>query len=167
MKTASAILLALVVAAVSVLVGCAKRPAGSNETSAQATSAATLAPAAAQPGTAPDRVIVYYLHGTRRCPTCRGIQATIEKTIQERFGAETASAALSFQDVDVDTADNKHFVQDFSLTSSSMVVVAKKGNATVKWENCPDVWTHAHDEPALAAYAEKQIRTYLDMLKRS
>jgi hypothetical protein len=164
---ASAIVSVLLVAVLMGLAGCAKRSGGSNQTGAQASSGSALKASAVQPGTLPDRVVVYYLHGTRRCRTCMGIQATIEKTVQERFGAEIASGVLSFQEANIDTEDNKHFIQDFQLTSSSMVVTAKKGEATVKWQDCPGVWEHAHDEPALAAYAEKQIRSYLDLLERN
>jgi hypothetical protein len=154
-------------AAASALVGCNRGSAKTHEATAEAASAFSVAATTAQAGTAPDRVVVFYFHGNRRCRTCLGIQETIQRTIAERFGAETASAALSFQDVNIDAPDNKHFIQEFNLSSSSMVVTANKGKAMLKWENCEKVWEHAHDQTALAEYTEKQIRAYLDMLKRN
>ena len=96
-----------------------------------------------------------------------GIQRAIQTTVSERFGAETASGALVFREVNIDEPANAHFVKDFDLGSSSMVVVAKSGGKTVKWENCSQVWPLAHQETALSAYAEKQIRSYLEMLRRT
>jgi thiol-disulfide isomerase/thioredoxin len=141
------------------LVGCSRGSAKTNE--AEAPSASSVAVMQ------PDSVVVYYFHGARRCPTCRGIQETIERTIKERFGAETASAALSFQDVNIDEPDNKHFAKEYNLSFSSMVVSARKGKETLKWENCDKVWEHARDPSALADYTDRQIRGYLEMLKRN
>ena len=95
-----------------------------------------------------------------------GIQSTIVQTIKERFAADTASGALAFQEINYESAGNEHFVKDFDLSFSTMVVVARKGQATVKWENTK-VWDYAHDQPALADYTEKQIRAYLAMVKKS
>ena len=114
-----------------------------------------------------DSVVVYYFHGNRRCRTCMGIQRAIQTTVSERFAAETASGALVFREVNIDEPANAHFVKDFNLSSSSMVVVAKSGQKTVKWENCSQVWPLAHKETELAAYAEKQIRSYLDLVRRT
>jgi hypothetical protein len=150
-----------------VLVGCNRGSGRTHEATAEAASASGVAATTSQAATATDRVVVYYFHGKARCRTCLGIQASIEKTIAERFGAETASSALSFQEVNIDAPENKHFIQEFNLSSSSMVVTANKGKSMLKWENCDKVWEHAHDPIALADYTEKQIRTYLDMVKRT
>ncbi len=166
MMKASTLGILVLLAALSALAGCNKGPAKTHEAAAEAASASSAAIASTQPAAA-DRVIVYYFHGKARCRTCLGIQASIEKTIQDRFGAETASSALSFQEVNIDDPANQHFIQEFNLSSSSMVVTVNKGKAMTKWENCDKVWQYAHDETALAEYAEKQIRTYLDLLKRT
>jgi hypothetical protein len=118
-----------------------------------------------QPNAVPDKVIVYYFHGERRCRTCLGIQETIARTIKDRFAAEIASTALSFQDIDYEAPGNEHFVKEFDLSFSTMVVTARKGQTLVKWENTK-VWDYAQDQPALADYTEKQIRAYLAMLKK-
>ena len=67
----------------------------------------------------------------------------------------------------LDLPENNHFSKDFNVSFSSMIIVAQKGKTTVKWENSDKVWDYAHNEPALTDYVEKQIRTYLDMLKKS
>ena len=149
------------------LVGCEKASEKANAANPPVSNQSNIQAPTTQADAAPDKVVVYYFHFTRRCRTCLGIQATIEKTIRERFGAETASGALTFQDVNLDLPENGHFTTDYRLGFSSMVVVAKKGQTTLKWENCDKVWELAHNEPALTEYTEKSIRAYVDKLKRS
>ncbi len=157
----------LLFASALVLGGCKEPEAETTGASAEAVNASGTA-SAIQPATlAPDGVVVYYFHGNRRCRTCKGIQSAIQTTVNERFAAETASGELVFREVNIDEPSNAHFVQEFDLSSSSMVVVAKNGDKTVKWENCSQVWPLARDERALASYAEKQIRSYLELVRRT
>lgn len=155
----------LLAAATLELLGCNTSSAGTKETS-NFTSTTTAA-ANADPNAAPDTVVVYYFHGNRRCHTCVGIQETISSTIQERFGQETASGALTFKEINFEDPANKHFVKEFGLSFSSMVVAANQGQKTLKWENCEKIWPLARDKAALAEYADKSIRTYLAMLNKS
>jgi len=147
------------------LAGCTQSSAKGNEAAAQMATAPKAATASAQADSASDKVIVYYFHGTRRCPTCLGIQETIAKTIRERFAAETASGALAFKEINFEEPENKHFVKEYSLGFSTMVVVANKGQATLKWDNFNKVWDYAHNPEALTEYTEKGVRAYLAMLK--
>jgi hypothetical protein len=148
-------------------VGCTKVSKEANAANPQAAKQSDIQAAAVLTGAVPDKVAVYYFHFTRRCRTCLGIQATIEKTIKDRFGMETKAGTLAFQDINLDLPENSHFVKDYNLSFSAMVVVAKKGQAPVKWQNCDKVWDLAHNEPELTEYADKQIRAYVDMLKKS
>lgn len=120
--------------------------------------------AAADPAAAPDRIIVTYFHATRRCPTCLGIQANIEETINEKFTEETTAGKLSYEEINFEEAANKHFVDEYQLSFSTMIVAAQADGKTVRWESAEDVWDHARDAPALKAYVEKVIRKYLDLL---
>ncbi len=165
MKRANTWALLSLLATAGLLVGCdnaAARPAGAAAGPGGSSNASTPL---LQPDAVPDKVVVYYFHGERRCRTCLGIQATIARTIRERFAEDTASGALVFQEIDYESPGNEHFVKDFDLSFSTMVVVARKGLATVKWKNT-EVWDYAHDQAALADYAEKEIRGYLAMVKK-
>jgi len=164
---AKGIAILALLACASALTACKDVPENTNAAIAQPSSEPGPQVASAPADAAPDKVVVHYFHFTRRCPTCLGIQATIEKTIQERFKTETASGALTFQAVNLDLPENTHFAKDYNLGFSAMVVVAKQGETRLKWENCDKVWELGHDEPALTDYAEKRIRAYLDMLKKS
>jgi hypothetical protein len=163
MKRVTTIVTVVLFAAGSAIAGCeAKAKDATPQASSPSVAATTV-----QPDGVPDKVVVYYFHGNRRCRTCLGIQESIVKTVRERFAAETASGALTFQEINFEEPENKHFAKDYDLSFGSMVVAAQKGPATLKWENCNKVWDLAHNEPALTDYTDKQIRTFLMMLKRS
>ncbi|MGI5862687.1 MAG: nitrophenyl compound nitroreductase subunit ArsF family protein [Myxococcales bacterium] len=173
MRTAS-ISLALAAAA-SLFVGCT-RPAGTEDQAPKAKAAAPRAreaaearPAAVEAATAQadpaqDRVVAYYFHGNRRCRTCIGMQEAISKAIQEKFSAELAAGRLSFEEINYEEPEHEHFVKDFDLSFSTLVVARMRGEQTVKFANCGDIWNHALDQAALASYAEKNVREYLQML---
>jgi hypothetical protein len=120
--------------------------------------------AAREPSAAPDKIVVYYFHATRRCPTCLGIQATIEQTINDKFAEETAAGKLAFEVLNFEEDANKHFVDEYQLSFSTMIVALVSGDKTLKWENCDKVWEYAHNPPELTAYAEKMVRSYLGLL---
>jgi hypothetical protein len=160
----TAIIMSALVGAV-VASGCGKPITTESEApKAVADSPTNAAPEAGKPSTAPDKIIVYYFHATRRCPTCLGIQANIEQTINEKFAEETAAGKLAFEELNFEEEANKHFVEQYELSFSTMIVAAQAGGKTVKWENGEDVWEHAHAPEELKAYVEKLVRTYLNML---
>jgi len=155
-RTTTIIMLALVAAVAAT--GCNKPAAATGDAPKAA------APVAGKPSAAPDKVVVYYFHATRRCPTCLGIQANIEQTINDSFAEETAAGKLAFEELNFEEDANKHFVDEYELSFSTMIVAAQAGGKTVKWENAENVWEYAHTPPELKAYVEKLIRTYLAML---
>lgn len=159
-------------AAASLFFACTKtagtesQPPKSQAAAFQATepNAPEVKVATAQADPAHDRVVAYYFHGNRRCRTCVGMQETISKTIQEKFAAELAAGKLSFQEVNYEEPEHEHFVKEFDLSFSTLVVARVRGEQTVKFANCGDIWNHALDQTALAGYAEKNVREYLQML---
>ncbi|MCU0664992.1 MAG: nitrophenyl compound nitroreductase subunit ArsF family protein [Myxococcota bacterium] len=108
-----------------------------------------------------DGVVVFYFHGERRCRTCLGIQAGIEKTVAEKFGAEQGAGVLEYKEINIEDEANKSHVDRYKLASSTMIVSSVKAGKELKWTQGDDVWLHAHDEAKLTAYVETQIRAGL------
>lgn len=129
-------------------------------------SATSTSPAKdAKPSTAnPDKVLVYYFHGLRRCPTCIGIQKTVEETVNNTFAKEIEAGLLEFEEINYEEPAGKPYVEKFQLSFSSMVVAANAGDKTVKWENANKVWDFAHAHDDLKAYVEESIRPYLKLI---
>lgn len=164
----------VLVAALLLLLGCDKsseatsgqQPASPATTQdAPAVPAPPAAKAKAEPQGKADNVVAYYFHGQRRCRTCINIQEGIQQAVNERFTAETAAGRLIFKEINIDEEPNKHYIQKFELSFSGLVVEARQGETTIKWENCDGVWRHARNPDALMDYTEERIRAYLALLQ--
>jgi hypothetical protein len=112
----------------------------------------------------PDKVTVYYFHGTRRCPTCLGIQKTVEQTIEDTFGEALDAGMLAFESLNFEEEKNRHFVEKYQLSFSTMIVTAEAKGKVVKWENAGKIWDFAHTPDKLASYVEENVRAYLKLL---
>jgi hypothetical protein len=139
----------------------AKAAAAGVTTEGAKAAAVETAPKPAQAVEKEDRVVVYYFHGDRRCPTCRGIQQTIEQAINERFAAETLSGSVVYKEINTDQPDGKTYVRQFELSFSTMVVATMKGDKTLEWENCNKVWDFATDPAKLSEYTAERIKAAL------
>lgn len=115
----------------------------------------------------PDKVVVYYFHGTRRCQTCLGIQKNIEDTIKDRFAKEVAAGTLVFKELNFEEEENKGYVEKYQLSFSTMIVTAQVGEEVVKWENAGKLWDYANAPEDMKAYVDKSVSAYLKLLSAS
>ncbi len=107
------------------------------------------------------QVIAYYFLGKVRCSSCRKIEETAGRTIGESFRKELDSRRLRFLVVNVDEPGNRHYVQDFGLESSTLVLVEMRDGKPVEWKKLPEVWTLVEDVPRLEKYIRDEIRSKL------
>ncbi|PIV83762.1 MAG: hypothetical protein COW52_08335 [Nitrospirae bacterium CG17_big_fil_post_rev_8_21_14_2_50_50_9] len=96
-------------------------------------------PSADAPGTLqdrpeiPDRVVVYYFHGTMRCPTCRKFEAYAGESLMSAFPGELASGRLEWRVINVDERENEHYVRDYELRTKSLIVSEVKNGEQTQW----------------------------------
>jgi hypothetical protein len=107
------------------------------------------------------RFVVYYFHGNVRCATCRKIEAYSEEAIITGFPDELEHGALAYRAVNVDKAQNKHFVEDFQLVTKSVVVVEYRDGSVVRWKNLDRVWLLVRDRDAFADYIRVETNAFL------
>jgi hypothetical protein len=130
------------------------------------TSPSTLAgpiePDAEGGSTGVDReVVLYYFHGARRCNTCRSIEAFAQQAVEGKFGDALESGALQWKVVNVDEPANEHYLTDFNLVGSSLVLVEMKGEEVARHEVLQEVWTLVRDEPRFVEYVQRSVDEYL------
>lgn len=101
-------------------------------------------------------VTVYYFHGTRRCMTCNSIEALTRSTVETVFADAVKSGGVIIRSVNLDAAENEHFITDFELTSR--IVVVSKGD---RFERLHRVWELVHDEPKFREYVTDGVRKLL------
>ncbi|GAB4231811.1 MAG: hypothetical protein OHK0028_06990 [Deltaproteobacteria bacterium] len=114
--------------------------------------------AAASPGAS---VVAYYFHGRVRCVSCVKIERLSGRAIRERFPEELRTGRLTFREVDVDDPGNRHFIDDYGLTSQSLVIVEYRDGRRVRWKNLEKVWTLLDSEKEFLPYVQESVSSYL------
>lgn len=109
-------------------------------------------------------VIAYYFHGNRRCVTCRKIETYAHDALQSHFYKEFKSGELEWRVVNIESPGNEHFANDYSLTSSSLVLVDARADGKYKWKNLSEIWKLVKNKPAFYAYVQQETGKYLDQI---
>lgn len=107
------------------------------------------------------RVFVYYFHGTGRCPTCRKMEAYSRETIQNTFPDELVKGSLQWRVLNFDEPANKHFIKDFDLFASSLVLVQEVKGKPARYKNLDQIYPLAGRPDAFAKYVRDELRSFL------
>ena len=119
--------------------------------------------AAVPPAVTQDRkVIAYYFHGSARCRTCRTIEAYTREAVADRFGEELKQGRLELRTVNIDEPSNEHFVQDFQLSTRSVVLSAETAGKPGRWKNLDKVWELVRDQPSFKSYIQNEVGLFLE-----
>ncbi len=122
--------------------------------------------AAAAPETVPveaiaNGVVAYYLHPESRCATCLKIEELSRMAIEDGFPEELEKGRLQWLVLNVDQPANKHFMDDFDLHTTSLVLARRKDGETVDFKNCTKVWELVHSPMKFNSYVELETSTFL------
>ena len=109
----------------------------------------------------PHKVVVYYFHGTKRCPTCRKIEAYAHEALESGFRDALRSGKLQWRVINVDKPENTHYVQDYALVSKSLVVADVQNGRQKQWKNLQCIWELVGDKEAFLRYVQQEVREYL------
>jgi len=107
------------------------------------------------------QVIVYYFHGSFRCPTCHNLEQYAKEAIRDNFKDELAKGALVFKAVNVEEKENEHFVNDYQLYSKSLVLVLMKNGEESRHKNLTKIWEHVRNKEKYINYVKNEINTFL------
>ncbi len=148
-RVLTATLLLFVAASVATFVGkeFRNRPVAGNPL-------AVASPGIPGPGS---QVVAYYFVGKVRCSSCRRIEEISRKTIEDAFRQELAEGRLRFLVVNVDQPANRHYVEEYRLESSSLVLAEMQDGKSAGWKTLPDVWTLVDDPPKLGTYVRSEV----------
>lgn len=104
---------------------------------------------------------IYYFHRTARCPSCLKIESLAHETIQTFFPVELESGAVQWHAVNVDDEDKKHFVDDYDLSTQTLIVAEFSGGKQSRWKNLDKVWELLDNDTYFRQYVEDEIRAWL------
>lgn len=108
------------------------------------------------------RFIAYYFYTNKRCGPCTRIEKWAEEAVTTSFKDELASGKLQWRAVNVQQAENKHYIQDFQLYSKSVIIAEYQNGKPVRHENLKDVWKLYRDKPKYSDYVAKGIKTFME-----
>lgn len=108
-----------------------------------------------------DQVVMTYFISGARCQNCRKIEALARETAEKDFQEEMGEGRLVFRIIDVGEPGKGHYVDDYQLTSKTVVVSHLVDGEEVEWENMSKVWNYLDDPEAFRAYLAGQIEKYL------
>ena len=120
-----------------------------------------LAVSKTEPGPSGTKVVAYYFHLTARCTTCRTIESYSREVIEERFAGELTKGRLEYKMVNVQLAENRHFVKDYQLFTKSLVLVRFENGKQAEYKVLNDTWQLVGDKQSMQAYVEREVRGYL------
>ena len=129
---------------------------------AKETSGTSTQPSHSQPAvTSGVKLIAHYFHGNMRCATCRTIEAYAKEAIESGFPDALKDGCLTWSVVNMDTPSNRHFIEDFQLVASSVVIEMVVNGKRRRWKNLDRVWEMVRDKSAFLKYIQDETRTYL------
>ena len=108
------------------------------------------------------QVIVYFIHGRAKCPTCDLILAHTRKALDSRFQEETDSGSVVLRPVDVEAPGNEHFMKDFGLYTTSVVLYTLDNDGKPRWVNLEKAWELAEKEEAFLPYFSTELQGFLE-----
>jgi len=115
----------------------------------------------AGPAALDDGIIAYYFHGMKRCPWCRKIEASAHEAIRQGFAEEMADGRLNWRVVNFEGPGNAHFVDDYDIAASTVVLVEVRDGKQTRWKNLEEVWDHLDNKDALMRFVREEVASFL------
>ncbi|MBN1669895.1 MAG: hypothetical protein JXR37_02605 [Kiritimatiellae bacterium] len=153
-KLFTALLLVFVAVTLAVLIVKEARNAGGGPAAAEAGAEAA--------GAGTPRVIAYYFYGNVRCATCRKIEAYAYEAIRTQFKDALAGGELAWRTANTDEPANAHFVDEYQLSTRSVVLVRTGGEGQAAFKNLERIWELVGDKAAYQDYIVKETRLFLE-----
>lgn len=69
------------------------------------------------------KVIVYYFHGDRRCPSCIAISDETNKFLTSGFKADMEAGIIVYKDVNIDKEENKAIAEKYQIAGSALLII--------------------------------------------
>jgi hypothetical protein len=107
------------------------------------------------------KLIAYYFHRQARCRTCLAMEAYAREALEGAFPDALQSGELEWRAVNLDRPENEHFVREYNLTSSALVLANWEQGQRRDWRDLKEIWHLVRDEGAFKAYVEAEASAYL------
>lgn len=111
------------------------------------------------------KVVAYYFHGNFRCATCKKFEAYTREALEAAFSENLKDGSLELKVINTDESENEHYINDFQLTTRSVVLTNLVNGKQQNWKNLNAIWDHVGDKQVFIAYIQKEVGLYLSEIK--
>lgn len=118
---------------------------------------ATAASATRPDAPVADGLIVYYLHGNTRCPTCRAIESQAHEVVQSDFAPELKSGTLTWKVLNYEEPATADLAKKLEIQVPVVVLARMKSGEIAQWKRLDRVWALVGDKPGYASYLRDEI----------
>jgi hypothetical protein len=109
--------------------------------------------------TAQEEIIVYYFHGNMRCRACRMIESLTEESVRYQSENQVVSALpLHYKAVNVEHRGNQRFIQNYQLSTRSVVLSHVINGKELNWKRLDGVWQKLGSQTEFIDYVTSEIR---------
>lgn len=105
------------------------------------------------------KLIAYYFHPTARCVTCRNIEAYAIEAIEK--WKEGNKTPIAWKELNIEDSVNEHYVKEYELQFSSLVVAKFTGGKKTNWKNLEDTWKLVNDKNAFIKYVDSELDNFI------
>jgi hypothetical protein len=83
------------------------------------------------------------------------------EAIEEALAAEINAGLLEWRAVDYDEPANEHFLKEYGLTASALVVLSQGQAGATSWRNLDRIWDLVSDEASFKEYVVETVNAML------
>ena len=105
--------------------------------------------------------VAYYLHGRARCVSCTTIERLTKNALDTHFADAQKSGLLEVRIINVETLENRHYIQDYQITNQSVILSEVQNGKEVRWKNLKRVWRLYNKEEAFDDYIRTETEAFL------
>jgi len=109
----------------------------------------------------PERIFAYYLHGDRRCATCRKLEAYSEEALREGFPEMLEDSTLIWGTINYDREENEHYLKDYNLFTKALILSRVRDGSEIEWKNLDRIWELVKDKDKYLEYVRKETEAFL------
>lgn len=127
----------------------------------QAGSSASPAASSGLPRGSQETLVVWYFHGTMRCPTCQAIEALAHEIVQTDFAQELASGRLIWKTANYEKPMYSALAQKMQVRMPVVALARMQGDQLRESKTLEEVWGLVQDKSRFREFLQKEIRQML------
>lgn len=101
------------------------------------------------------KLAAFYFHPTARCVTCRNIEAYSIEAIKE-WEVQNKKKVV-WNELNIEDSANEHYVDEYDLQFSSLVIVKYTGDKKDNWKNLEETWKLVNDKSTFVKYVMHEL----------